>query len=615
MALVTAAAAASLAYLDAKLSLGKDIKTLRIQQQKTRHLIQAVRSNRVSLYYLVEAAANRRGDKEAIWSRAGTLSWNDTLARSNMFAQWFLLQGVRPGDFVAFFMMNSPDFICAWVGLLAIGAAPAMVNYHLNSQALVHCLDISTATLILADGSSEALTRLENLGSKYRVANVADVRNDITSLEPKRPSDDLRNGVTGDSPMALFYTSGTTGMPKACALPTFVGFMSGIGSTIGANIVNGSDERYYNCMPYYHGTGGISVLGQLMNGTTICVAPKFSVSTFWDDIRDSGATWFVYVGETLRYLLAAPPSPRDKDHNVHTCYGNGLRPDVWKRFRDRFGIVTINELFNSSEAMLSLDNPCRGDFLAHAVGHEGFLLRWKNHDTYIPVAVNPDTGEILRDPETGFARRVPYEVGGEILVALGEGRQFRGYFNNPVATAKKIVCDVFRKGDRYYRTGDALRRDSDGRWFFMDRLGDTFRWKGENVSTAEVSEVLGKYPGVVEANVYGVELPGHDGKAGAAALLIEPDHKPKFCYKTFLRHARTHLPKYAVPLFLRHVNVVPSMHNNKQNKVPLKQEGVDPAKVQNGDEIYWVESFGKGASYVPFTKKDWDNLCIGRARL
>jgi len=224
-AAVTAAAAASLAYLDAKLSLGKDIKTLRIQQQKTRHLIQAgnclclsdvsigilnnnlqVRSNRVSLYYLIEAAANRRGDKEAIWSRAGTLSWNDTLARSNMFAQWFLLQGVRPGDFVAFFMMNSPDFICAWVGLLAIGAATAMVNYHLNSQALVHCLDISTATLILADGSPEALTRLENLGSKYRVANVADVRNDITSLEPKRPSDDLRNGITGDSPMALFYT-------------------------------------------------------------------------------------------------------------------------------------------------------------------------------------------------------------------------------------------------------------------------------------------------------------------------------------------------------------------------------------------------------------------------
>jgi acyl-CoA synthetase (AMP-forming)/AMP-acid ligase II len=177
----------------------------------------------------------------------------------------------------------------------------------------------------------------------------------------------------------------------------------------------------------------------------------------------------VYVGETLRYLLAAPPSPLDRQHHVHTIFGNGLRPDVWQRFRDRFGITQVFEFFNSTEGMLALDNASRNDFTAHAVGHHGFLQRWKYHKYYVPVAVDAETGEIIRDPETGFARRMPYEVGGEILVRLPFERRFAGYWGDPESTEKKIVRDVFRKGDCYYRTGDALRRDSEGRWFFLDR--------------------------------------------------------------------------------------------------------------------------------------------------
>jgi acyl-CoA synthetase (AMP-forming)/AMP-acid ligase II len=195
------------------------------------------------------------------------------------------------------------------------------------------------------------------------------------------------------------------------------------------------------------------------------------VSTFWDDIRDSRATWFVYVGETIRYLQAAPPSPRDKDHNVHSIYGNGLRPDVWEPFRERFGITKIFEFFNSTEGMVGLDNCCRGDFLAHAVGHHGLLRRMRYYDTYVPVEVNHDTGDILRDPRTGFAKRAPYEVGGEILVAQPSpyAPTFTGYRRNEEATETKFVYDVFKEGDKYYRSGDALRRDSDGRWFFVDR--------------------------------------------------------------------------------------------------------------------------------------------------
>lgn len=208
---------------------------------------------------------------------------------------------------------------------------------------------------------------------------------------------------------------------------------------------------------------------ELAAGHTICVTPKFSVSTFWLDVRESRATWFLYVGETLRYLLAAPPSPLDRQHNVHSIFGNGLRPDVWQRFCDRFGIVQVYEFFNSTEAMLSLHNPSMNEYTAHAVGHHGFLQRWVFHDYYVPVGVDPETGDIARDPKTGFARRMPYEVGGEILVRVSPDRQFAGYWRDPEATDKKLVRDVIRKGDCFYRTGDALRRDSEGRWFFLDR--------------------------------------------------------------------------------------------------------------------------------------------------
>jgi len=243
------------------------------------------------------------------------------------------------------------------------------------------------------------------------------------------------------------------------------------------------------------------------------------------------------------------------------------------------------------------------------------LLRWKYQHLYVPVAVDADTGDIARDPETGFAYRVPYSLGGEILIRIPGERVFPGYFNDPEATERKIVRDMFKKGDCYYRTGDALRRDDDGRWFFMDRLGDTFRWKGENVSTAEVSDVLGRFPGVVEANVYGVDLPGHDGKAGAAAIYIDPQQRAHFNHSEFLNHAREHLPKYAVPIFIRHLKELTATHNNKQLKTPLKQEGVHPEKVKNDDEIFWIDGHGKGVTYVPFTRQDWDSLHVGKAKL
>lgn len=295
-------------------------------------------------------------------------------------------------------------------------------------------------------------------------------------------------------------------------------------------------DRLYNCMPMYHGTGGVVTISQLTSGCAVCIGKRFSITNFWSDIRDSKTTWFTYVGEIARYLLAAPPSPLDKTHCVVGMYGNGLRPDVWTKFQGRFAIPEVLEFFTSTEGVLMLANHARNPLFTAAVGHQGAIMRWMTRNMYVPVQTDQTTGSIVRDSRTGFASRAPFTIGGEILVEVPSEKAFAGYIDNPEATEKKFARDVFRRGDLWYRTGDSLRRNDDGLWFFVDRLGDTFRWKGENVSTAEVQEVLGTHPGVLEANVYGVQLEGHDGKAGCAALHIDPALRSAFDYAGLLRY-------------------------------------------------------------------------------
>lgn len=264
---------------------------------------------------------------------------------------------------------------------------------------------------------------------------------------------------------------------QACALQTQRSYAFGI-SRKRTTGVKGDGGGWYICMPMYHGTAGTSLVGCMTGGVRCAIGRRFSVRNFWQDIHDSKAECFVYVGETARYLLAAPPSPLDRDHNLKAMYGNGMRPDVWRKFMDRFNIPCVNEFFNSTEGMLSLLNVCRGPFHDAHVGHHGALMRYALRDQLVPVEIDHENGDgIWRDPQTGFAKRNAYEQGGEILVACRSQADFTGYHNNPQATDQRFVRDVFREGDLYYRTGDALRRDEDGRWFFMDRLGDTFRWK------------------------------------------------------------------------------------------------------------------------------------------
>lgn len=533
--------------------------------------------------------------------------------------------GVKPGQLVAFYLQNSPEFVIAWIALWSIGCAPAMLNYNLAGDALRHCLKISEAPLMLVDDDPGCAARIEeqrstfekDLGTKIVSLNDALKSHIKRTFPAKVPDDGNRTGMAGGFPSALIYTSGTTGMPKGCAFT-----IERVQATIRrGNIFNEKrglgGDRWYNCMPLYHGTGGMAVVNCILEGIGVAIGKRFSVSNFWKDIHDSQSTFFVYVGETARYLLAAPPSPLDRGHKVRCMYGNGLRPDVWDRFRERFDVPEVAEFFNSTEGIFALLNYDRGSYLSSCVGHHGTLLRAMLHKTFVPVAIDSATGDVFRDPKTGFATRNSYSEGGEMIVKIPSKSTFQGYWRNEESTAKKFLHDVFKKGDLYYRSGDALRRTDDGRWYFLDRLGDTFRWKSENVSTAEVSQVIGTFPGVIEANIYGVLVPGHDGRAGCMALQIEPEREQSFNFKELLEYARERLPKYAVPVFVRVVQSSSHIHNNKQNKVPLREEGIDPglvgSKVEGGekDRFLWLSEEG----YVDFGIGDWQGLVERRILL
>lgn len=527
---------------------------------------------------------------------------------------------------MAFYLQNTPEFLIAWLALQSIGCAPAGVSWGLAGGALVHCLKVAEAHFVLVDEDAECRARFEasrsmietELNMTILVLDTS-LKSHIASFSTAVPDDKHRRNMSGDAPYKLVYTSGTTGMPKACAFSArrFYGsryIWTGLGmkSKPGPN-----GACWYNCMPLYHGTGGFLSMIALCGGCTVALGRKFSATQFWNDIRDSEATWFVYVGEVVRYLLNQPPSPRDKDHRLQGMYGNGLRPDVWEKFRERFGVADVVEFFSMSEGQVHVLHLNSGPYNAGAVGHDGLIFRLMHNKLLVPVAIDPETGDLVRDPQTGFAKRQPYEVGGEILAALPKRAAFPGYWKNEEASEKKIVRDVFRKGDMYFRSGDALRRTPDGAWHFIDRLGDTFRWKSENVSTAEVAETLGRFPGVVEANVYGVVVPNHEGRAGCAAIQTADD--ARFDFAEFARYTRATLPRHAVPVFLRLVKASSHINNHKQNKVPLRQEGVDPTlkgtKVKTGATDQFLYLAPGAETYTEFGQKQWDELLAQRARL
>ena len=453
------------------------LKLKRAEREYQRRLA----ADRLSPWYILDETCRRQPHERAIWSRAGgDMTFGQLREQVLKWANWMASEGIQPGDLVAMYLHNSAEFLVIFFATMVIGAGPALINYNLEGKALMHCLAVCETKLLIVDQDEGCQARIEGSRAEIESSGAKITTLDggleaaVNTMPTTVPGDEWRNGLKPEFPYALIYTSGTTGLPKGCPFT-----ISRI-QLAGAHLETPFDaKRGYDCwyspMPLYHGTGLIVSSAALLSGIAVAVTPRFSVSNFWPDIHDSRSTMFIYVGETARYLLAAPHHPLEKDHRLRLCYGNGMRADVWAKFQERFNVPSVAEFFNSSEGMFGLVVWAKSNYLRGCVGHHGLLFRRLLNNVYIPVRFDYETGDIFRDPATGFAERVPYEEGGEILVAVPNKEAFGGYWRNEEATNKRFASDVFKKGDLYYRAGDALRRSNDGHWYFLDRLGDTFR--------------------------------------------------------------------------------------------------------------------------------------------
>lgn len=652
------AALGAAAYLNARTSLWYDALMLGGILRGVAGIVYGGRTDRLNLFYALEARATSasHADKTVLLldsaDAAASSSYTyrtlyDAVLRHGAYLRAHL--GIRPGDVVALDFQNSDTFILLWWGLWSIGAKPAFINFNLTSAPLAHCVKSSTAKVCLVDPAvashfDDDVVRRETAGVDIVVFDEARQAAARTS-EPVRQPDSDRSDKASGSMGILIYTSGTTGLPKPAIVSwaklivsskfsvNFLGRGDDVMYTVrlpclSIILVKADTNRLLQCMPLYHASA--SMLGfcaTVIGGSTLALGRKFSTKTFWPEVRASNATVIQYVGETLRYLLAAPPQTDpvtganlDKAHAVRIAFGNGLRPDVWKRFQDRFGVDTIAEFYGATEGTLATWNLSSNDYSVGAIGRAGWLLRTLvGRDTAL-AEMDWAADAPARDPATGLCRRAGAGVSGEMLFRLPEGpddleSRFQGYFNDKKATHAKILRDVFRPGDAWFRTGDVLQQNGDGLLFFMDRIGDTFRWKSENVSTAEVSQVMGLHPAVREANVYGIELPHHDGRAGCVTVCFDKPLPDDDTLRSLAGHLRSTLPGYAVPLFLR---VVPELGadttgTNKQQKYNLRKLGVKPSKEarQDGATMFWL----KGDTYAPFGDKDWKKIEAGRLKL
>jgi len=557
-----------------------------------------------SIVDIVEGHARRRPGNIAIYHLDQAWTYAQLDARANRYANWALSVGIGRGDAVALLMENRPDYIACWLGLFKVGAQVALINTNLVGMALAHSVTISGARHAIV--GSELLQNFRE--APFELAPALWVEGEggnltaaLAAAPDKSPGKQARAGVTLKDRAFFIYTSGTTGLPKAANFShtRMLFMMSGF---VGA-LRPRPDDRIYNPLPLYHSTGGVCAVGiAFFAGGALILKRKFSVHEFWDDAHAYGATMFDYIGELCRYLLNAPPSPKERGHKIRAITGNGLRPEIWREFQSRFAIPRIVEFYGATESNVAMLNY---DGTVGAVGRVPDYLEWLLPSRVVRFDVEKEMP--VRGPDGLCIECEPDEVGEAVGgISARPGRQFEGYTNRG-ESEKKLLRDVFKKGDVWFRTGDLMRRDEHGYFYFVDRIGDTFRWKGENVSTGEVGEVLAAAPGIREANVYGVAVPGMEGRAGMAALVVDGD----FDMEALPARLKLRLAPYARPLFLRLSPQIAVTGTFKQRKVELVRDGFDPSVIP--DPIYFLDP--DSGRYELLTPARYADIVAGQVKL
>jgi fatty-acyl-CoA synthase len=540
-----------------------------------------------TLATIIGEAASRFGEAPALLSERETFSFRALAQRMNQYSRWAIAQNIQPGDVVGLLMPNRPEYFAIWLGITKIGGVVALLNTNLAGGALAHSIEVASARRVIVAGelAPAYASASPHLRSAPEVwlhgeADVDAPRIDqqVEALDASECSGSDRRDVRQDDRALCIYTSGTTGLPKAANIShrrivAWSCWFAALGDL-------GADDRMYNCLPMYHSVGGVvAVASVLMNGGSAFIAEKFSAGRFWNEIAHRDCTIFQYIGELCRYLVNAPDQPAMRAHRLRLACGNGMSADVWSAFQRRFAVPQILEFYAATESNFSLFN---AEGKPGAMGRiPGFL---KLRDPVALILVSGDENLAERGAD-GFCIRCgahqPGEAIGRIAVESGDlASRFEGY-TSAAETEKKILRNVFKPGDAWMRTGDLMRVDDEGYYFFIDRLGDTFRWKGENVATQEVAAILSACSGVAEVAVYGVRVPGADGRAGMALLGAHD----AIDLADLARRLEA-LPAYAWPVFIRVAKALETTSTFKHKKAQMAAEGYDPAAIQDRLYVY-----------------------------
>ncbi|NBA93732.1 long-chain-acyl-CoA synthetase [Pseudomonas sp. R5(2019)] len=556
----------------------------------------------------LEARAAAFAERDLLVIGERRYSYAEVDREANRYAAVLRARGIGCGDVCALAMENRAAFFFAWFGLAKLGAVTAFINYHLAGKPLLHALQSTGAKAVIVgqeclqafvqtpETASYPLWQVDDpqLTAPPSVCDFVDptFSQQLSQAQPVPIDPVCRAGVRAEDTMLLIFTSGTTGLPKA-ARYSHMRWMSS-GDVMQVTLDVSPDDVFYCCLPLYHGAAATSVTSTALTaGASIVVRRRFSVNAFWPDVRQHRISVFQYIGEICRYLLSREPQPDDRDHGLRCMLGAGLSPDIWQRWIERFGNLPIYEGWGSTEAnanILNVDN---------RVGSCGRVPFWEKTNVRL-IRFDTESQSHVRDEQGFYVQCEPGEVGEAIGFIIdhpqiGAGR-FEGYTSRE-ATESKILRNVFQPGDAYWSSGDLLRYDEDGYCYFVDRIGDTFRWKSENVSTQEVADALGDYPGLELINIYGVQVPQNEGRAGMAAVLMQPGQV--FDPQTFFQLTQERVPRYAAPLFVRVCASADLTSTFKLRKVDLQRQGYDPR--QFDDPLFVRDE--RSARYLPYSKE------------
>jgi len=534
------------------------------------------------IFDVIEELAYRYGDSQALLSERECFSFRELAARSSQYCRWALERGIKKGDVVGLLMTSRPEYFALWVGISTAGGVVALLNTNIQGSSLAHCVNVAEPKhIIVADELVNSLvTAIPALncepeiwihGADHASFNRIDT---LISNLPAALTSAERPQLFPDDLALYIYTSGTTGLPKAAKVTH--GRIIHWSHWFAGMLDVQPEDRMYDCLPMYHSIGGVLVPGAtLVAGGSVVIRETFSAGQFWSDVVRWDCTMLQYIGEFCRYLSCTAPSPNEQNHRIRIACGNGLSSDVWPEFKERFRIPQILEFYASTEGGLSLFN------VEGKPGSIGRVPPYLAH-RFSPTLVrfDPEKCEPIRNDEGSCIRCAPNEPGEALARILKDpsqaGSRFEGY-TDARATEKKMLRDAFEPGDVWVRTGDLMRRDAQGFYYFVDRVGDTFRWKGENVATTEVAEAILSFPGVQHAIVYGVKVTNAEGRVGMAAVTFE-GHPDLLALR---RHLIKRLPPYARPVFFMVRENCEITGTFKYSKAELATQGFNPDSTSN----------------------------------